>query len=65
MPLTAGTKSRTATKFYAPLVGATLLTPVALTVAVPTLDCKDLGSYFRPSLCFYSVLTTRPPWSTS
>ncbi|MCI75914.1 hypothetical protein A2U01_0097183, partial [Trifolium medium] len=46
MPLTAGTKSHTIPKFYAPLVGATLLTPVALTAAVPTLDSKDLRSYF-------------------
>ncbi|PNX66103.1 hypothetical protein L195_g054908 [Trifolium pratense] len=38
MVLPASTKSRTIPKFYAPLVGATLLTLVALTVAVPTLD---------------------------
>ncbi|MCI45137.1 hypothetical protein A2U01_0066376 [Trifolium medium] len=46
MPLSAGTKSRVVPKFYEPLVGATLLTLVALTAAVPSLDSKVLGSCF-------------------
>ncbi|MCI20216.1 hypothetical protein A2U01_0041378, partial [Trifolium medium] len=52
-------------KFYAPLVGVPLLTPVASTAAVPTLASKDLHLYFHLILRFYFVLTTRPPWCTS
>ncbi|MCI47608.1 hypothetical protein A2U01_0068850, partial [Trifolium medium] len=65
MPLTTGRKPRTVPKFYSPLVGVSLHTPVASTAAVPTLDSQDLCSYFLMSLRFYFVLTTRPPWSTS
>ncbi|PNX80765.1 hypothetical protein L195_g036776 [Trifolium pratense] len=65
MTLTVGTKPRIVPKFYAPLVGAMLLTLVASATAASTSVCKDLGSYFRPSLRFYSVLTTRRTWSTS
>ncbi|MCI24779.1 hypothetical protein A2U01_0045965, partial [Trifolium medium] len=65
MPLTTGTKPRTIPKFYAPLVCYTPHSPVASTAAVPTLDSKDLRSYFLMSSRFYFVLTTRPPWSTS
>ncbi|MCI36770.1 hypothetical protein A2U01_0057993, partial [Trifolium medium] len=65
MPLTTVTKPRTIPKLYAPLVGLTLLTPVASIVAVPTSASNDLHLYFLLSLRFYFVLTTRSPWSTS
>ncbi|PNX66434.1 hypothetical protein L195_g055093 [Trifolium pratense] len=51
MPLTTGTKTRTVSKFYAPLVGATVLTQAALIAAVPPLDSKDLGSYSFVRVC--------------
>ncbi|MCI24765.1 hypothetical protein A2U01_0045951, partial [Trifolium medium] len=56
MPLTTGTTPRTISNFLTPLVGVTLLTPVASTIATPTSDSKDLRSYFLPSSRFYHVL---------
>ncbi|MCI69955.1 hypothetical protein A2U01_0091218, partial [Trifolium medium] len=57
-PLTTGTKPRTISEFFTPLVGATLHTPVALTVATPTSNSKDFHSYLLPYSRFYRALTT-------
>ncbi|MCI61926.1 hypothetical protein A2U01_0083183, partial [Trifolium medium] len=65
MPLTTGITPRTIPKLCAPLVGVTLLTPVASTVVVLTSTSNDLRSYFLLNSRSYCVLTTRPPWSTS
>ncbi|MCI70528.1 hypothetical protein A2U01_0091791, partial [Trifolium medium] len=56
MPLTTGTKPRTVTKFYAPLAGVDCCSS--------NISLQGLRSYFHPSLRFYFVLLTRPPWST-
>ncbi|PNX63128.1 hypothetical protein L195_g061472 [Trifolium pratense] len=57
MPLTTGITLHTIPKLCSPLVGVTLLTPVATTVAAPTSASNDLHSYFLLCLRSYCALT--------
>ncbi|PNX88531.1 hypothetical protein L195_g044637 [Trifolium pratense] len=56
--LPTSTKPRIILEFFTLLVGVTLVTSMSLNVVAPSLDSKDLRSYFLPSSRFYHVLTT-------